>query len=319
MASGTCSLSASEPARAALRNGVGPSWVGLRPGPWPTLLDFLVQHFAQIGRTEWLARMARGEVVDDSGAAVTPETRYQPQGRLHYYRCVADEAELPFAHALLFQDAHLVVADKPHGLPVTPSGRYLQHTLLARLRHQLGLADLVPLHRIDRETAGLVLFSVQPTERAAYHALFSQRTIEKTYEAVAAWRDDLALPLSYRSRVGPAAEFFRQQEEVGPANAETRIALLRHLGCHALYQLTPSSGRRHQLRVQMAALGLPIVGDTLYPTLRRAAPQQDTSELPLQLLARSLRFVDPISGAERHFESRQQLASAGPGLVGRSR
>ena len=206
---------------------------------------------------------------------------------------------------MLYQDEHLVVADKPHFLPVVPSGNYLNETLLLRLRQKLGLTNLVPIHRIDRDTAGLVLFSVQPASRAAYSALFAKRQVKKTYEAIAPWRSDLKFPMTRESRIVEAGHFMLQHEVSGEVNAITHIDVLEVHGAAARYALSPVTGKRHQLRVHMAALGLPIVSDGLYPTL---TPQgQIDHDRPLQLLARSIEFVDPVSGQPRHFESARRL------------
>jgi len=166
----------------------------------------------------------------------------------------------------------------------------------------------VPIHRIDRDTAGLVMFSVQPDTRARYHALFSQRTVQKTYEAIAPWRDDLALPLIRESRIVEAGHFMLQHEVSGPSNAITHLEVLEVRGALARYRLRPVTGQRHQLRVHMAALGLPILGDGLYPTLTPEG--QIDYERPLQLLAKSIEFVDPVTGEQRHFESSRRLMLA---------
>lgn len=287
------------------RDGVGPSCVGLPPGPWRSMLDFFEQRFPSISRALWQQRMEQGLVIDEHGLAVTPDRPYQAQQRAYYYRAVAAEPRIPFDETVLYQDEHLVVADKPHFLPVVPSGNYLNETLLLRLRQKLGLAALVPVHRIDRDTAGLVLFSVQPASRAAYSALFAQRQVKKTYEAIAPWRSDLSFPLTRESRIVEAGHFMLQHEVAGVANAITHIDLLEVHGDLARYALSPVTGKRHQLRVHMAALGLPIVGDGLYPTL---TPQgQIDHDRPLQLLALSIEFVDPVSGQGRHFESARRL------------
>ena len=288
-----------------MRDGVGPSCVGLPAGPWPTMLDFLVQRFPGVAAEVWRQRMARGDVVDEHGQAVTPARTYQPELRLYYYREVPDEAPIPFEETVLFQDEHLVVADKPHFLPVVPSGSYLQQTLLVRLKRRLGLADLVPLHRIDRDTAGLVLFSVQPTTRGIYQALFRQHTLRKTYQATARWDPTLPWPLQRETRMGDSAHFMQQQELPGPPNTRTLIQPLAVHGTLARYQLQPVTGHRHQLRVHMNALGLPIVGDGIYPTL---TPEGHTNPaLPLQLLAQALEFTDPLTGLVRRFESERRL------------
>ncbi len=287
------------------RNGVGPGCIGLPAGSWPTVLDFLMQRFPAIARDVWQQRMAQGDVVDEHGIPVTPHRPYQSHLRVYYYRAVANEPQIPFTETILFQDEHLIVVDKPHFLPVVPSGRYLQETVLVRLKRKLGIDTLVPIHRIDRDTAGLVMFSVQPETRARYHALFSQRAVNKTYEAIAPWRADLGLPLTRESRIAEAGHFMLQHEVSGPANAVTHLDVLEVNGALARYRLRPVTGQRHQLRVHMAALDLPILGDGLYPTLTPEG--QIDYEHPLQLLARSIEFMDPVTGKQRHFESQRRL------------
>ena len=289
----------------AARHGVGPSQVVLPPGTWPSVLAFLITRFATIDAATWQQRVAGGEVIDEHGLPITAQRPYQAGLRAYYYSAVAQEPRIPFEAQVLFQNEHLLVVDKPHFLPVMPSGRYLQETLLVRLKRQLGLDDLVPLHRLDRDTAGLVLFSIQPATRNAYSALFRERLVHKTYEAIAPWRAELALPLTRQSRIEEAGHFMLQHEVSGPVNATTHIALLERLGEQARYQLTPVSGQRHQLRVHMASLGVPIAGDGLYPVL---TPEGEVNYArPLQLLARQLRFTDPVSGAPQCFESQRRL------------
>ena len=289
------------------KDGVGPSCVALPPGVWATIDDFLAERFADVAASVWRDRMQRGELLDERGAAMAAGQPYRSGGKLYYYRSIDDEPCLPFAEEILFQDEWLVAVDKPHFLPVTPGGRHLQQTLLVRLKRRLGIDTLTPLHRLDRETAGVVVFAVQPDTRGAYQALFAQRQVVKHYEAIAPWRADLSFPLTRRSRLVEDAHFLRMREEPGEPNAETHFELLEALGSLARYRLMPVTGRTHQLRVHCAALGLPIVGDRMYPELLPA----DTDDLdrPLQLLARSLAFTDPISGEPRRFESQRQLAA----------
>ncbi len=294
------------------RDGVGPSCVGLPVGTWPTMLDFLSERFTAIPRQRWQARMAAGEVWDEHGAVVTAQHPYQHHLRLYYYRDVPVETPIPFEATILFQDEHLLVVDKPHFLPVAPSGNYLQETVLVRLKRQIGIDALSPIHRIDRDTAGLVLFSLQKTTRDAYHALFRQRQVHKRYEAVAPFRADLRLPLTRHSRIEEAGHFMLQREVDGTPNASTHITLLethRHQGkLLGHYQLEPVTGQRHQLRVHMAALGLPIMDDGLYPTLTPVG-QIDYAR-PLQLLAKWIEFTDPLSGDVRRFKSARCLSLA---------
>lgn len=294
-----------DPATPAFRRDPRASTVHLPAGAWATVLDGLCAQFGAIDRAQWLDRIARGRVLDGQGTPITPQTPYRAGMRIHYYREVADEQPLPFIETMLHADAHLVVADKPHFLPVIPAGGFVEQTLLRRLMHRLGNPDLVPLHRIDRATAGLVLFSANPASRAAYQALFRERRIDKRYEALAPALPSQVFPLSRRSRIVAGEPFFRMHEVDGEPNSETRIDVIERGEERWRYALWPVSGKKHQLRVHMAALGAPIVGDTLYPAL--AEKSADDYGRPLKLLAHSLAFVDPLSGELRRFESRLML------------
>ena len=292
-----------------MRSGVGPSCVGLPAGPWRTITDFLVEHFPAISRETWLARMVAHQVVDEFGDLVTPGRAYPGHLRVYYYRDVPGETVIPFEETMLFQDEHLVVADKPHFLPVTPSGNYLQETLLVRLKNRLNIDTLVPIHRIDRETAGLVMFSVQPGERNAYGSLFRQHEVEKHYQAISPWRPDIDFPLTRKSRIVQDEPFFRQREIEGAPNSETHIDVIEKIGDLARYALSPVTGKKHQLRVHMNALGLPILNDRMYPPVTYT-PDDDYAT-PLQLLAKSIAFVDPVTGQARRFHSQRTLAWPG--------
>ena len=250
--------------------------------------------------------MQSGFVVDEFGMAVTPQRIYPGQMRLYYYRSLEAEPALPFEETVLFQDEHLVVADKPHFLQVTPSGPFLQQTLLVRLKNRLGLTDLAPIHRIDRETAGLVMFSITPQDRDAYQALFRHHEITKHYEAIAPWHAELEFPMVLKSRiVEDSPYFFRQREEPGPANSETHIEVMEVKGQRARYALSPVTGKKHQLRVHMNSLGLPIDNDRIYPPV--PVTPDDNFSFPLQLLAKTIAFTDPLTGQARRFESGLRL------------
>lgn len=291
-----------------MRAGVSASCVALPHGPWSQLADFLAERLPAVTHAQWLQRMALGRVLDEDGAPLPPEAPYRAGTRVYYYRELEVEPLIPFEEGVLYQDAHLLVADKPHFLPVTPTGRYVQQTLLVRLKRRTGVETLSPIHRIDRETAGLVLFSVRPQDRGAYQALFREQVVEKEYEAIAALRPDLPLPAVHRSRIVPDEQFFRQREVPGEPNSETLIELIEARGDLARYRLRPRSGRTHQLRVHMQALGRPIAGDLFYPEVVHGPGHTDEDfSHPLQLLARSIAFTDPVTGEPRRFESRRQL------------
>ncbi|AIF49011.1 pseudouridine synthase [Dyella japonica] len=281
------------------------STVHLPQGSWATVLDGLCALFPRIGRTVWEDRFARARVLDAAGQPLRADAPYRPGLRVHYFREVPREDPIPFHETLLHVDAHLVVVDKPHFLPVTPAGGFVEETVLARLVRTLGNADLVPLHRIDRHTAGLVMFSADRDSRAAYQSLFRQQRIEKGYEAWAAPLPAQSFPLVRRSRIEAGEPFFRMHEVPGEPNSETRIDVLERHATHWRYALQPVTGKKHQLRVHMAALGAPILYDPFYPDLPE--PRPDDHARPLQLLARRLSFMDPLSGVHREFTSELAL------------
>lgn len=290
-------------------DGVGASVAAIPAGASGLAADLLAQRFPMIAKDVWQARMAQGRVFDQYGEPLAPDAGIAGQGKIFYYREVENEAAIPFAASIVFQDELLVVADKPHFLPVTPSGIYLQHTLLVRLRRELGIDTLAPIHRIDRDTAGLVLFSVQPTTRDRYQALFRRQEVAKTYEAIAPWRADLVFPLTFTSRLAESPAFMQMQAIDGVPNARTRIELLEVCGPFARYRLSPSTGQKHQLRAHMAALGIPIVNDRIYPVLMPAPTAGATPafDKPLQLLAQAIGFSDPVTGLARRFTSVRTL------------
>jgi tRNA pseudouridine32 synthase / 23S rRNA pseudouridine746 synthase len=311
---------------------------------WPTLLAFFVEKFPHVSREKWAQRFQDGEIRyqlvgaacrdpspirGDAGAnsrgklllqhnAIARDTDPpRAHAKLTYQRHVENETLIPFEERVVYEDDHILVADKPHFLAVTPSGSYVNETLLARLKQRTGIATLSPAHRIDRETAGLVLFTKTIVARNPYQSLFRERRVEKIYEAIVHIRDESVLeklPMTYRSRLERGEHFMQAVTVDGEPNAETLIELIGRFtsnGCSfAHLQLTPRTGARHQLRAQLAALGMPIVNDTIYPELKPFAdPSRDDFAAPLQLLAKTLSFVDPIVKAQRIFQSAFNLSS----------
>ncbi len=288
-----------------VRDGVAPSYLWLPEGSWPDMLSFLAERFPLVSAADWADRMARGEVVTGDGLTLRPGSQFRRGMRIFYYRELERETPIPFEAQILFQDEHLVVVDKPHFLPMIPSGRFLQETLLVRLKKKLALDDLSPIHRLDRETAGVVIFSSRQDSRGAYQSLFQKREVAKVYEALAAPLAGRDFPFVYRSRMVEGEPFFRMQEVPGEPNSETVVDVIERRGEAALYRLRPHTGRKHQLRVHMAALGVPIINDAFYPV---ALPcKEDDVSQPLQLLARAIAFTDPLTGEARQFESSRSL------------
>ena len=290
-----------------MRDGVSASRVGLPHGHWKTLGEFLAVRFPDVPAYRGSERAARGEVMDERGQCLSPESPYRGGAAVYYYRERALEPRIPFDEKILFLNDELLVVDKPHFLPVTPGGRFLRETLLVRLKKSTGIETLTPIHRLDRETAGVMMLSVNPDTRSLWQSLFRQRFVEKLYEAIAAIPADIALsfPVERQSRIVRDEQFFRMREIAGEPNAHTRIEHVANQGDLARYRLYPLTGKMHQLRVHMNALGLPLLNDGFYPMARPAGADDFTK--PLKLLAKSLRFKDPVSGEQRCFESEQSL------------
>lgn len=304
------------------RDGIPPSRVYLPEGPWERLLDFLSERFPRMPQALLHSRLEAGDIVDDHGVAQRPDTPYRAGRWLWYHREVPDEVPVPFELPVLYRDKRLVVVDKPHFMATTPSGRYLRHTALVRLRNELGLSTLSPIHRLDRETAGILVFCADPACRGRYQALFQAREVIKEYEAVAVPPASLEFPLVYRSRMEEMPGRFLMHEVAGPANSETRIELLRWLGTGGLahLRLSPLTGRKHQLRVHLNALGMPILNDGFYPPAPYDEHNEERAEedfqRPLQLLARAIEFRDPVDGRTRRFESQRVLSCVESGVPG---
>lgn len=288
-----------------MRDGVAPSYLWIDDAAPGAALPFLVARFPDIAEAVWRDRMARREVVDGSGAALTPSSALKRGIRIWYYREIEAETPIPFEEQILFQDDHLLVADKPHFLPTTPGGRFLHESLLVRLKNKLGIAELTPIHRLDRETAGVVVFSLREESRGAYQSLFQKRSVDKVYEALAVPLPERVFPFTHCSRMADGTPFFRMQEVEGEPNSETRIEVIGEQGGLALYRLHPRTGRKHQLRVHMMSIGAPILNDTFYPVALPEGP--DDFAHPLKLLARTIAFDDPITGQRRRFESARTL------------
>jgi tRNA pseudouridine32 synthase/23S rRNA pseudouridine746 synthase len=274
--------------------------------PYPSLLAFLCRRFPAISEITWTKRIIEGKVLDEKGGIITLEDKFVPLKRLFYFREVANEPVIPFSEKILFHDDEILVACKPHFLPVTPGGRYVDECLLNRLRRSTRIDDLTPLHRIDRETAGIVLFSVNKKSRGLYGTLFMNGQVKKTYQAIAACLpDQQAASWRVENRIEHGEPWFRMTTTPGRVNARSSINLVEVKRERARFILYPHTGKTHQLRLHLSSLGFGILNDRYYPELENE--REDDFAAPLQLVAQLLSFKDPISGREREFESGRQL------------
>ncbi len=325
-----------------VRDGVNATRLRLPDeGPWDTALDYMMHRWGHIDPQGIEDRFDAGEIVGEAGVALDRTTPLQDHTFIWYYRTLPPETRIPVELNILHQDDHLLVVDKPHFLPTTPGGTYIQESALVRLRNQLGLPDLIPMHRLDRMTAGILLLSTNPETRGKYQVLFEKRQVQKEYECVSAaepapGHPAVDFPVVVRNRMTKSRSYLLAEVIDGEPNAETRIERLRTFDAaggtdagpyvspasdvepgrepdggprrRALYRLEPHSGKTHQLRVHMASLGLGIVNDAFYPELLDKAP--DNYSRPLQLLARGIRFIDPISGSPVEYRSGLELSEA---------
>ena len=301
---------ASQLPKLPMHDGVSPSRVAVPFGHWPNVMAFLCERFDNISAEKWARRFAQGLVLNAEGHALAAHDACPVGGHVFYYRQLPLEAELPEPASILFEDELLVVADKPHFMPVTPSGPYVHNSLLVQMKQQTQCESLTPLHRIDRETAGLVVFCKRPPDRDAYHALFRQQQVHKLYEAVAPHLETLELPSSLRCRLAEDERFFLSRVTSGEPNSETRISLRQQRNGLGMYYLEPLTGQRHQLRLHMWHLGVPILGDQFYPEVLRGPQEPDDFSQALQLLARQIAFTDPVNGEQRRWVSQRRLHMA---------
>ena len=274
--------------------------------PYPSILSFLSRRFPAIPEEMWLNRISEGKVLDEKTGPITLDTEYIPLNRLFYFREVTSEPTIPFAEKILYLDDEILVACKPHFLPVTPGGRYVDECLLNRLRTSTGIEDLAPLHRIDRETAGIVLFSVNKSSRGTYSSLFMNGQVAKTYQAIS-----VCTPLQgiasweVENRIERGEPHFRMKVTSGRTNARSAINLVETKGDRARFIMHPITGKTHQLRIHMSGIGFGILNDRYYPELKDES--EDNFDTPLQLIAKTLRFMDPLNGKAREFQSEREL------------
>lgn len=303
-----------------------------------TIADYLIARFYPNNPQIIHARFNTGEVRLDDGTILTSDSPYMPGERIWYFRELADEPQLPSDMPVLYEDEHVLAIDKPHFLPTTPRGSYIAQTALTKLRVREQNPLLIPIHRLDRPTAGVLLFAKTVEARRPFQMMFQHRQVSKTYRAVAPIPTDAAAEqalsaegLQVRSHIQKIRDQLQVQQlseqecaaqGVEP-NTLTTVKILRTFTPSAqavegwraepnrewaLYDLAPHTGKTHQLRAHLNMLSSPILGDVLYPQVLPDAP--DRPEYPLQLLAYSLHFEHPITGERVDLYSGRSLTAA---------
>ena len=288
-------------------NGVSASQVYLpQLDNHPTsIYEYLINQFPHINQVEWQQRFKNQLIIDEAGNYLTIQTPYIAGTHVYYYRFLDHEVHVPFYEKILFENEHLLVVDKPHFLTISPSGQYLQETLLVRLKKATNNPDLTPIHRLDRETAGVVLISKKPETRGVYQQMFAERKVHKIYEAIAPYRPELNFPLTVEVCMQKGQPFYTMQITEGKVNSKTEINLIEHNQMWGRYLLKPETGKQHQLRVHLNHLGIAIKNDPFYPKVQHK--KNDDFSQPLQLLAREISFFDPVTFNQMSFCSDQKL------------
>ncbi|MFA7553206.1 MAG: pseudouridine synthase [Spongiibacteraceae bacterium] len=282
-----------------------------------TVLEYLILKFPSISAELWRQRIQQGKIHWHDRSLITAESAFKAQQRVYYYREVECEPLIPLEESILFEDELLLVAYKPHFLPVTAGGAYINECLQNRLRDKTGIATLQALHRLDRATAGLVLFSKNQNMRQPYHHLFATQQMHKTYQAIACVTQSKHQQIPFvgqhweiKNRLIRAEPKFTMriapEQANNPANSHSIIRCIQRSADKALFELNPITGKTHQLRLHMQALGWPILNDKYYPTLQQKS--SDDYDKPLQLLAQQLKFIDPVNHQQRIFNSNTKLS-----------
>lgn len=290
-----------------MRDGVSASQVFLPrlSEPVDRVFDYLCTAFTHITADEWQQRFEDGLILNMQGQQLNLQSPYCAEQHIYYYRFLSNEIHVPFYEHILFENDDLLVVDKPHFLTISPTGQYVQETLLVRLKRSTGNAELTPIHRLDRETAGIVLFSKRINSRGIYQQMFAERDVQKIYHAIAPYQAQLEFPLQLRLRMEKSEPFYTMRVVEGHPNTQTEISLLEHNHQWAKYCLKPETGKQHQLRVHLNYLNIPIRHDAFYPTVQHKAA--DDFSQPLQLLAHQIVFIDPITQQPMSFQSHQSL------------
>ena len=270
-----------------------------------TILQFLVHKFPAIRATDWVSRIDRGKVHFEDGPIISISTPYKPSTRVCYYRELPTEKKVPFEERILYEDDNILVADKPHFLTIHPVGNYINQTLVSRLKKKTGLSELNHAHRIDRLTAGLVLFTKKQELRKHYQTLFENSKVQKTYEALGPIPKSGETNWHLKNQLIKGNTWFLMAVGTGEPNSESYIKLIDEVDGFGLFELKPITGKKHQLRVHMCCIGSYILNDPRYPDLQDES--EDDYTKPLKLLAKTLEFKDPITGKEMKFESKLSL------------
>jgi tRNA pseudouridine32 synthase/23S rRNA pseudouridine746 synthase len=290
----------------AMQTRPSPLYLPKFDGGPQTIFEYLLARFPQVPASVWRERISRGQIALSDGTSLKEDSPYRHGIMVFYWKEVPSEPPPTQEPQVIYRDDEILIVDKPHGMPVTPSGEHVERSLFVRLQRRTGLPDLAPMHRLDRDTAGVLLFTIKKEARAVYHRLFAEGKVDREYLAVAHMSSSLhQTHWRLENRMDSGEPWYRQQIVDGPVNAITEVELIDTRSGLGRFRLFPKTGKKHQLRVHMTSIGCPILGDPFYPVITK----KREGDLPLQLLACRLAFIDPITGEARRFDSSGQLAA----------
>jgi 23S rRNA pseudouridine1911/1915/1917 synthase len=241
------------------REQVAEAWAG------QMILAYYTQQYPHSGQAEWRERITSGQILLE-GDQADPETLLRPGQWLTYHRPPWEEPEVPLSFTVLYEDLDLLVVAKPAGLPVLPAGGFLEHTLLWQLQQRYPRETPLPIHRLGRGTSGLMLLARSSLARANLSQQMRNHCIRKNYRALVA-SGDLPDHFTITQAIGkiphPALGYVYGATTEG-LSAYSECSVLRRTPDTTLLDVTILTGRPHQIRIHLATVGFPLIGDPLY-------------------------------------------------------
>lgn len=233
-----------------------------------TVIEFYARRYPHSDEHEWRARIDDGSILLD-GARVGVETLLRRGQILSYKRVPWIEPDAPRTFGVIYEDEDIIVVDKPSGLPVLPGGQHLDNTLLALVRGRFG-GEVAPspLHRLGRGTSGIVLFARRQGALRRLTEAFTERRVTKVYRALVQGtglpeETTIEVPIG-RVEYPPIGTLHAAKSDGAPSTSICRLLHEDREQRCSLVEVRIITGRPHQIRIHMATVGHPLVGDPLY-------------------------------------------------------